>query len=474
MNLSINFNKTLASTFFAASLFLGPSLVEKASNDAGFQLNLQASVEAQKAEATRRRLPGISEKIFKDLGKVQELTNPNQEENPGKQPNFDAAYKELNRIEKRCGECNNYEKSQVYNMFAYVAYTLEKYDDAVEYYKKVVAQSPQIPVGVELQSMMYIAQLSFQLEKFNQSITYLDRWMKLANETGNEVGPQIWQLKAVICYQSEQKKCAFESINKAIAMVEARPTNNVADEGWYNLQRALYLDDENFKSATAVLEKMIKHYPKKSYWNQLGSMYGMLEREGDQLSAMDTTYLMGGLNGEKEIMNLAYLYMANDVPAKAAKIISKGMSEKKVERSVDNLDVLALAYRQSKEPLKAIPVLEELGKKSSDGNAYVQLVGVYLDLNRPRDAIKAGNLALKKGNFKRGAEGEVLVNQGIAYFETRQFDSAISNFKKATKIKRQEKFARNWLRYAENEKKRFNGLKNALASLGVDIEKVIN
>jgi len=319
---------------------------------------------------------------------------------------------------------------------------------------------------------MYVAQLSFQQEKFDQSIWYLDRWMALANETNNEVGPQIWQLKAVICYQSNQKKCAFDSINKAIGMVESR--GKVADEGWYNLQRSLYLDDEDYKTATVILEKMIKHYPKKSYWNQLGSMYGMLERETDQLAAMDTTYLMGGLSKEKELLNLAYLYMAEDVPAKSAAIISKGMDQKVIARTEKNLEVLALAYRQSKEPLKAIPVLQELGKVSDSGNPFVQLVGVYLDLNRPRDAIKAGKQALNKGNFKKGADGEVLVNMGIAYFETRQFDSAISSFQKASKIKRQAKFARNWLRYAQNEKTRFNGLKDALASLGVDIEKVIN
>ncbi len=474
MNLRLSINKTLAISAVSAALFVSPIFLEKTSKDAGFDLSFGASVEAQAAEKTRRRLPGISEKIFKDLGKVQEFTNPDLEKNPNAKPDFRAAYKELNRIEKRCDDCNNYEKSQVYNMFAYVAYTLEKYDDAVEYYKKVVAQSPQIPVGVELQSLMYIAQLSFQQEKYKQSITYLDRWMKLADETNNEIGPQIWQLKAVICYQSDQKACAFDSINKAISMVESRPTSNVADEGWYNLQRSLYLDDEDFKTATGILEKMIKHYPKKSYWNQLGSMYGMLEREDDQLAAMDATYLMGGLSKEKEILNLAYLYMAEDVPAKAAKIIVKGMDKKQIERSEKNLEVLALAYRQAKEPLKAIPVLEELGKKSANGNAYVQLIGVYLDLNRPRDAVKAGNLAFKKGKFKKGANGEALVNQGIAYFETRQFDKAISNFEKASKIKRQAKFARNWKRYSENEKKRFNGLKDALASLGVDIEKVIN
>jgi len=125
------FKQTLISGTFAAALVLAPAAVEKVAKQTGFELGLGASAEAQAAESARRRLPGISEKIFKDLGKVQALTNPELEENPSAKADFPAAYRELNRIEKRCGECNNYEKSQIYNMFAYVAYTMEKYAEAV-------------------------------------------------------------------------------------------------------------------------------------------------------------------------------------------------------------------------------------------------------------------------------------------------------------------------------------------------------
>jgi tetratricopeptide (TPR) repeat protein len=473
MNMLYKKAKVFASSLgMCAAMLAAPAMLERSlQSGLGLDLGFASSAQAQGA-VQKRRLPGIRETVFKDIGKVQAYTNPDLEKNPNAKPDFKRALTEIKKVETKCEkDCNPYEKSQVYNVHAYISYSLGRNAEAVKYYKKVIAQSPNIPLGVELQSMMYVAQMSFQLERHDESLNYLSKWMKLAKETNTEVGPQVWQLQAVICYQSNKKKCAFDSIKKAIKLVEDK--GKIADEGWYNLLRALYLDDEDFKPATAVLEKMVRHYPKKSYYNQLGSMYGMLERPKDQLHMMDATYLMGGLTKEKEVLNLAYLYLAEDVPAKAVKIIEKGMKDKVIERNEKNLEVLGIALRQAKEPKKAIPVLEEQAKKSKSGNAYVQLLGVHLDLNQPRKAIKAGNLAIQKGNFKKNADSELYINHGIAYFEVRQFDKAIASFQKAAKIKRTARTARSWVSYAKAEKKRYEGLKKSLAAVGLDIEKVI-
>lgn len=458
----------------AGAMLAAPLVLDKVSDALGSNVGFSSALYAQAAKDEKkqtRRLPGISEKVFKGLGKVSAYVNPDIEKDPKAKPDLKKAYKELKKVEKQCAECNNYEKSQIYQMFAYVAYSLENYAEAISYYKKVIQQSPEIPIGVELSSLMYVAQLSFQIEKYDDAIEYFDKRVKLSEESGNELGPQDWQFKAIICYQGGRKKCAFDNISKAISMVEAK--GKVAEESWYNIQRSLYLEEEKYKPATGVLEKLVRHYPKKSYWSQLGSMYGLLERSDDQLHAMDTTYLMGGFTKEKQLINLGYLYMADEVPYRAAFIIDKGMNDKVIERSEKNLEVLAKAWQMAKEPKKAIPVLQELGKVSKSGNAYGELVGVYLDLNQPKSAIKAGKQAIKKGNFKREADGEVHINMGIAYFDTRQYSAAIESFRKASKIKKHAKFARSWQRYSEGEKLRYDGLKRSLASVGLDIEKVI-
>ena len=467
-------SKSIASvTAIAGALLVAPAIIDRGVSEVGVVNGIGASViAAPEKAALKRRLPGISEKVFKGLGKVSAKAQPDIDKYPDRKPDWKGAFKELKALEKKCATCNGYEKSQVYQMYAYVAYSMEKYKDAVGYYKKVVEQSPEIPIGVELQSLMYIAQLSFQLENYDDSINYLDAWMKLAKDTNNTIGPEILQLKSVICYQDDRKKCAFDNIKTAVEMVEAR--GKVAEESWYNLLRSMYLEKENYKVATQILEKMIRHYPKKTYWAQLGSMYGLIEREGDQLYAMDAAYLMGALYKEKDIVNLSYLFLGEQVPYRSATLLAKGMKDKVIERTERNLETLAVAWQQAKEPGKAIPVLLEVGKMAKSGNHYGQLTGVYLDLKRPKDAIEIGKKALKKGKFTRGIDGEVHINMGIAYFDLKQYTNAIESFEKASKIKKHAKFARGWLRYAQNEKARYLGLKDALASLGLDIEKVIN
>ncbi len=137
----------------------------------------------------------MSEKIFKSLAKVAEYASP--EEGSGKEPNLKAALDELKKIEKRCEDCNKYECSQIYNYFAWISYTLEDTDNAIKYYKKVVEQSPDIPIGLELYALKYISQLSFTIDKLDDLIIYLDKYIALAEE----VGADIYQLRASICYQ---------------------------------------------------------------------------------------------------------------------------------------------------------------------------------------------------------------------------------------------------------------------------------
>ncbi len=72
---------------------------------------------------------------------------------------------------------------------------------------------------------------------------------------------------------------------------------------------------------------MIKHYPKKDYWVQLSAMYGELKDQQQQLAAMETAYVQDMLTEEKELVNLAYLFLANEVPYKAAKVLDQGIDE---------------------------------------------------------------------------------------------------------------------------------------------------
>ncbi len=440
----------------AAFTFAVPAALDKLLQPLGFDTQLVSAAYAKRNAACnviktdaagkpkeKRKLPGISEAFFKKLGKVADLASPPEEDK--RQPNFPGALKELQKIEKGCvkSKCNQYEMAQIYNYYGWIYYSLEDYGNSVKFYQKVVDQSPMIPWGLELQTIYTQAQLEFSQERYEPSVKLLNKWMK----SSDTVGANVYNLKASICYQMDDKKGALDHINIAVKKIEDK--GQVAKEPWYSLQRALYLEKEDYKSALPILIKMARHYPKNSYYQQLGAIYGMLEQEKRQLGVLDATYLAKGLEKEQQLLNLAYLMIQNDYPYYAAKVLEKGMKDKLVKRTERNLETLGKAWGQAQEKKKAIPVMTEAAAMSDTGDLYVIVLGLYLDLDNNKKAVEAGKKALKKGKLKR--PGELHLNMGVANFELKNYKSAIKSFEKAMEYKKTKRFAESWLNHTKRE-----------------------
>jgi len=149
---------------------------------------------------------------------------------------------------------------------------------------------------------------------------------------------------------------------------------------------------------------------------------------------------------------MAYLFMGNEMPYKGAKVISKGIDQKKIERTSKNLETLAQAYQMAQELQKAIPELENAAKLSDKGEIYSRLAGIYLDLDKNEKALDVGAKALKKGGVKR--QDQLYIVMGMANANLKQYDAALSAFKKAAKDDRSKKFADQWIDFVEKEKER--------------------
>lgn len=454
----------------SVAAYVAPVAIDKAAQAVGIDSGLVSNAYAQAKKKKTRKLPGISESTMKKLGVVTELVSPDTEKNKNAKPNYPKALKELQKMEKFCKDkCNKYELSQVYRFYAFAYYSLDDYPKAIRAYKQVVAQSPEIPIAVELDALYALAQLNFAQDRFDDSLKYLDRWIGLSTV----VGADIIFLKGTILYTKGDKKGATTNVNKAISMIEAN--GKVAKEQWYGLQLALNLEKESYRPAKAILEKLIRNYPSVKYWTQFANVNGLLERERDQLHALDSIYIQNKLKKRQDVVNLAYLYLGEDVPYKAAKILEKGMAEKNVERNVKYLKVLASAWRAAKEPKKAIVALNEAAKvavredankkgkkgyKPEQGNIHSELVGLHLDLDDSKAAVEAGKKALRAGSLKRACE--VHTNMGIAYVDMKQYKSAVNSFDKAADDKQCRAVVNNWKKYALNEQRQKEELERSL------------
>lgn len=438
-------SKLVRHSLLAAPLALAPlagSVVMQSFGVEALQSGVaHAQEETEKPKYKTKKSYSLRQPVYKKFAKVQEKTDAND---------WKGALVVLDEINKGSDKFTSFEKANLWNYYGWVYYSLENYPKAIQFYEKVLAEE-QLSDALQLGTLYTIAQLKFVQEDYRGAIAKLKEWMKIQPI----VGADPYVLLAQGYYQLNDMKQALPNINKAVTMYESK--GKIPKENWYTLQRAIYFDQGDNKKVISILEKLVKHYPKATYWKQLSGMYGTVGREKDQLHALETVYVMGALTKEKELMNLAYLLMGEDAPYKAAKIIDKGMKAKIIEETSKNLEVLATAWRLAQEVKKSIPEMEKAAKKSDKGDLYARLAGIYLDNDQHKNALKASEVALKRGGIKRPDQLYIVI--GMARSNLKQYPAAIKAFKEAAKDKRSKKFANQWIKFAESEIEREKQLK---------------
>ena len=390
--------------------------------------------EGEKKQETRRT-PALRNKVYEKLSEAQAAAEAKD---------LDTAAKLLDAMlaGRRDNELNSYELANVYNLYAFIYYTREDFGGALRSYENVVSQ-PDIPLAMEINTRFTIAQLYFVQERWQDGINALLTWFEMT-ETPNA---NAYVLLSQGYYQLQDYDRALENIETAIAMY--RDKGRIPKEQWFNLARFLYTEKNQLDNGIAVLEDLIKYYPKKQYWVQLSFMYSEKEDEAAQLGAMETAYVQGLLEKDGEYRNMASLLLNAEVPYKAALVLEKGFKDDIVEDNSKNWELLAGALRQAQEVQKAIPAMEQAASKSDNGDLYARLGNIYLDAERHQDAIDAISKGLQRGGVKRPDNARLVM--GMAHFNLKEYGKARDAFRAASRDKRSEKYARQWLAYMNSE-----------------------
>ncbi|HAD10470.1 MAG TPA: hypothetical protein DCF62_13395, partial [Porticoccaceae bacterium] len=130
---------------------------------------------------------------------------------------------------------SSYEKSQVWNFLAYTYYSMDNLKEAINSYKKVIAE-PETDERLKTSVYYSIAQLYFAVEDYKNAARFLETWMK----ESAIVGADGKVLLAQAYYQLNRKTEALKFVNEAID--EWQKKGNTPKENWWGLQRVLYYD----------------------------------------------------------------------------------------------------------------------------------------------------------------------------------------------------------------------------------------
>ena len=367
----------------------------------------------------------------------------------------------------------SYDRSVMWNAWAYVYMEEKKYTQAMDAYTRLINE-PEVTIGLRVGALLSLAQLNMVEKNYDKGIELILQWMSEVEK----VTAQSYSLLGQAYFQTGDYNKSLSAMEKAVSMAEEEGYK--PRENWYVILAACIGElkkdigeKESLLRQIGIYEILVNLYPKKLYFIQLGGSYGQLGREKDYMITLKTAYQKDFLDKESEYLALSQLLLLNKNPYWAAEVLVSG--QKKMVTIVDdktkeekivpvvkdtekNLKLLADSWRMAQEIDKAIPVLEKAAKISKDGKSYVLLGNLYLSEDRVDKAVEAIKKGLEKGKITKLSE--VYLTLGQAYFELQKFDEAKKNFRiaardKEKKIKTQ---ANNWIKYTENEEIRVKNL----------------
>jgi len=450
---------------FISIFFIAFTLNIEAQNQSTNREVKKTNIKYKKARALQAGTAKKMAKVYEALEVVDEKGEPD--------PDMETVLSILNELRRDMANLKSYDRSVMWNAWAFVYFSDGKYEQAMDAYYRLINE-PEVTIGLRVGALLSLAQLHLVQENYKEGIELILQWM----DEVEKVTAQSYSLLGQAYYQTGDFRKSLTSMETAVTMAEEEGYK--PRENWYVIMAACIGElkkdigeKESLLRQIDIYEILVNLYPKKQYFIQLGGSYGQLGREKDYMITLKAAHQKDFLNKESEYLALTQLLLLNQNPYWAAQVFVSGqkkmitiVDEKTEEEKIvpvikdteKNLKLLADAWRMAQEIDKAIPVLEKAANMSKDGESFVLLGNLYLSEDKVEKAVEAINKGLEKGKVKKLSQ--VYLTLGQAYFELQQFEEAKKNFRiaardKDKKIKQQ---ANNWIKYTENEEIRVANL----------------
>ena len=183
---------------------------------------------------------------------------------------------------------NPYELALTSIRLGYISYELEDLRGAIDYFSNALAQNV-LSVKQDAELRFNVVQLYAALGQWRDALDAIEAWAPYVEERT----PLSYYLQAVAFYQLDDPEQSIVYAKKAVA------SNPEPKEGWLQLLAALYVKQQDYKSAAPVLEELLVRFRKKEYWTQLSLIYGAIDDFRGSLAVQQIAYMQGLLTTDK-------------------------------------------------------------------------------------------------------------------------------------------------------------------------------
>jgi tetratricopeptide (TPR) repeat protein len=286
-------------------------------------------------------------------------------------------------------------------------------DVAMSSFESVVA-SGRMPPADQLKVIAAIAELHYQAREYAKAISWASRFER---EGGTD--PAIHQVLIQAYYLSGDYANAARLLKEEIEADEK--AERVPTEEKLQFLASCYLKTNDNAGYTSVLEKLVAHHPKKSYWADLVSRVqrkpGFSERL--ELDVLRLQLATGNLGKPAEYMEMAQLALQAGFPTEAKKILEQGYSSGVLGKGSDverQNRLRDLANRQAAQDAAAIAGGEsETGK---DADALVTIGYNYVINGKADHGISLIEQGIRQGHLKHPEDAKL--HLALAYAQAGQ------------------------------------------------------
>jgi tetratricopeptide (TPR) repeat protein len=400
--------------------------------------------ESSAANQQTRRTPAMRERVYSVLAEAQACAEMDD---------YPCAMELLAEV-RAMDDLNSYEVAQMWSFYAFIYYSQDNLQEALNAYVNVI-QQPDLPIGLETDTIFTIAQLYQATEQYPEALEMLDRWFTIAENPG----AQPYYLKAVIHYQLMQFREGIGPIQSAIRIAAER--NEDPQEGWYQLLNVFYFELEDYPNVIQTLTTLVEMWPKKDYLTQLAGIYGQQGDDDKQLALFEAAYEGGWLDRGTEQVTLAQMLMQAGAPVKSASILQAGLDSGLIESTQANWRLLAQAWQLAQEDENALPAYTRASSLSDDGELDMRLAQSYANLARWEECAESSREALSRGGISRPDQVNMLL--GNCLVEMRSYAQALEAFRAAGRDERSRTAANQWVSFVQGEQRRERELEAMLS-----------
>jgi tetratricopeptide (TPR) repeat protein len=421
--------KTFVSALAFASV-MSMTTVQASAQDLGFNIPDKETVEAQKKA---RKNQTASQSIGRAIMNAFELYEEEK---------INEAIEVLEEEEPR----EAYDKAYLGRFLGNLYAAKERMGDALRVLKDAVDRDI-LGWSDQAAALKLVGQISLQEEKYEQSLTYLKKWLQFTGERDSQV----------LFYMANahyQLKNFADIIPFAEAALKA---SDKPDKNIYTLMMASYYERKMYPQAIDVLEEGLNKLPEvTTWWPQLAQFYMLEENLSKSLQTMEIAYLAGYLDKENQFKMLVQLYDNEGIPYKAATTMEKHVNAGDIEKTAKNYATIANSYHRAKELSKAVEWFERAAEAADDDDDKGEYYRKQGNLMLSDEQYIAATEPLKKAldYLSRKDEGRVYMSLAEAYFYGGDYRQAMRYVDEAASFDGQRRSARSWKGYIKSTAKR--------------------